>query len=300
MARNRGEELFRKMSHIDLICGPAHFDKIPGFVETIRAENIRIIDLEDIRRNDAFYRASYRKEQLHAQVVISTGCSNNCSYCLVPYVRGALRPRNPKDIIDEVKNNVSMGRRRITLLGQNVNDYFYECPDALPGKGVINFADLLKMAAKVPGVADVDFITAHPKNTPFDLLYLMAESDIIVKHLHLPFQSGSNRILKLMNRGYTREDYLTLAQNYKKITKGTLSTDVIVGYPTETEEDFLHTKEMLRILRFKYAYIFKYSPRPRTKAAELSDDVPEEVKVQRHKILLDLQRGISKQVTSNR
>ncbi|HEC70042.1 MAG TPA: radical SAM protein, partial [Candidatus Omnitrophica bacterium] len=136
-------------------------------------------------------------------------------------------------------------------------------------------------------------VTSHPKNTSRQLLELMAKSKKIKKHLHLPFQSGSNRILKLMNRGYTKEDYLNLVKDYKEIVGGTLSTDVIVGFPTETEEDFSETKDVLERVRFKYAYIFKYSPRPNTLALKLEDDVPLKEKERRHKILLDLQKKIS-------
>jgi len=319
MARNRGEELFKRMPHIDLVCGPACFDKIPEYVEKIQqtklplttnlrntqnaGSNTRIIDLEDKLRNEDFYRASFRIESGHAQVVISTGCSNYCSYCVVPYVRGPLRLRNPKDIIDEVKRNVKLGIKKITLLGQNVNDYQYKLSagdgSAVGGQipnsklQIIDFVELLRMIEKIEGIEEMDFVTSHPKNTSRQLLELMAKSKKIKKHLHLPFQSGSNRILKLMNRGYTKEDYLNLVKDYKEIVGGTLSTDVIVGFPTETEEDFSETKDVLERVRFKYAYIFKYSPRPNTLALKLEDDVPLKEKERRHKILLDLQKKIS-------
>ncbi|RKY27977.1 MAG: tRNA (N6-isopentenyl adenosine(37)-C2)-methylthiotransferase MiaB [Candidatus Omnitrophota bacterium] len=319
MARNRGEELFKRMPHIDLVCGPACFDKIPEYVEKIQQTKLplttnlrntqnagssaRIIDLEDKLRNEDFYRASFRIESGHAQVIISTGCSNYCSYCVVPYVRGPLRLRNPKDIIDEVKRNVKLGIKKITLLGQNVNDYQYKLSagdgSAVGGQipnsklQIIDFVELLRMIEKIEGIEEMDFVTSHPKNTSRQLLELMAKSKKIKKHLHLPFQSGSNRILKLMNRGYTKEDYLNLVKDYKEIVGGTLSTDVIVGFPTETEEDFSETKDVLERVRFKYAYIFKYSPRPNTLALKLEDDVPLKEKERRHKILLDLQKKIS-------
>jgi tRNA-2-methylthio-N6-dimethylallyladenosine synthase len=142
----------------------------------------------------------------------------------------------------------------------------------------------------------LDFVTSHPKNTSRELFELMAESDKIKKHLHLPFQSGSNQILKLMGRVYTREDYIELASEYKKITNGTLGTDIIIGFPSETEADFLQTKDLVETVKFKYAFIFKYSPRLKTKAAEMADDVPEKVKSRRHKELLDLQKKISRTV----
>jgi tRNA-2-methylthio-N6-dimethylallyladenosine synthase len=207
-----------------------------------------------------------------------------------------LRPRDPEKIISEIENNIKQGRRKITLLGQNVNDYNFE-PQATSHKSqVINFVELLRKIDKIEGLEELDFVTSHPKNTSRELFELMAESDKIKKHLHLPFQSGSNQILKLMGRVYTREDYIELASEYKKITNGTLGTDIIIGFPSETEADFLQTKDLVETVKFKYAFIFKYSPRLKTKAAEMADDVPEKVKSRRHKELLDLQKKISRTV----
>ena len=288
MAQNRGDEIFKKMPYIDLICGPASFTEVPFYVEKIRNEKIRIIDVEDKKRKEDFYGANLRLEKGHAQVVISTGCSNFCSYCVVPYVRGKLRLRRPEDIIDEVRRNVSLGIKKITLLGQNVNDYNYKGKD-----GIVSFVDLLIEVEKIKEIEELDFITSQPKNTSRELFTLMAKSSKIKKHLHLPFQSGSDRILDLMNRGYSRQEYLDLVSDYKKIVGGTLSTDVIVGFPTEMEDDFLKTKEVLEKVRFNYAYIFKYSPRMRAESTKLTDDVLKETKERRHRILLDLQRRIS-------
>lgn len=293
MARNRGEEIFKRMPHVDLIIGPAHFDKLPDYVERIQEEGIRIIGVEDNQRSEVLYHPLFRNESSHAQVVISTGCRNHCSYCVVPFVRGPLRPRAPQDIIEEVKQNVNLGIGKITLLGQNVNDYQYKFQITNSKFQIVSFVNLLKMVEELEGVEEIDFITSHPKNTSLELFNLMACSSKFRKHLHLPFQSGSNRILELMNRGYTKEAYLRLTDNYKNIVDGTLSTDVIVGYPQETEEDFLETKDVLERVKFKFAYIFKYSPRPNTKASKLTDDVPKEVKERRHKVLLDLQKEIS-------
>jgi tRNA-2-methylthio-N6-dimethylallyladenosine synthase len=314
MAKNRGEEVFNKMPHIDLICSPSVLEKIPQYIQEIqntkyeiRKGRKRIIDLGDGWRNEEFYRAPFRAEFEHAQVVISVGCSNYCSYCVVPFVRGELRPRNPQDIVDEVKRNVGLGIKKITLLGQNVNDYKFR-PQTTPqphqrwfqSKGQrlktdkeIDFVELLRMIEGIEEVEEIDFITSHPKNTSKELFCLMAESKKIKKHLHLPYQSGSDRILKLMNRGYTKDEYLRLINDYKQIAGGTLSTDVIVGFPTETEDDFYHTRDVLERVRFRYAYIFKYSPRPNTEAAKLEDSVPQEVKARRHKELLELQKEIS-------
>ncbi|MDD5070591.1 MAG: radical SAM protein [Candidatus Omnitrophica bacterium] len=351
MARNRGKELFKKFKHVNLICAPGSISKIPYYLERILAERIRVLDVDDKERGEDLYTASYRTEPDHAQIVISTGCSNYCAYCIVPHVRGGLRLRKPDDILNEVKRNVEQGVTKITLLGQNVNDYVYRVQglgfrvqgaeeedldrvqglgfrvqgaeedldrvqgigDGVQGKdasiekecisknikgsspkNLISFVDLLKMVEAVEGVQEITFVSANPRNTSDDLLEFMGNSKKVKRHLHIPFQSGSNRILGLMNRGYTKEDYLTVIDKYKRIVGGTLSADVIVGYPTETEEDFLETKDVLTKVQFKYAYIFKYSPRKGTKAAGLSDDVGKEVKERRHADLLDLQKTVSR------
>ncbi|MDP2922812.1 MAG: tRNA (N6-isopentenyl adenosine(37)-C2)-methylthiotransferase MiaB [Candidatus Omnitrophota bacterium] len=303
MARSQGQEIFKRMPYVNLIVGPASLHKIPEYIEKIakriahsekQGENLRIMDLEDKERKEEFYDAGFRAKSDHAQVVISTGCSNYCSYCVVPYVRGELRLRKPKDIIAEVKRNVALGINKITLLGQNVNDYKY-----IPSSHVLrptSFVNLLEMVNEIEGVKEIDFLTPHPKNTSNALFRLMAKSNKIKKYLHLPLQSGSDRILKLMNRGYTKKDYLALVADYKTIVGGTIGTDIIVGFPTETEEDFHHTKDVLEKVNFMGAYIFKYSPRPNTQALKLKDDVPQKVKEKRHKILLDLQKKISSRV----
>jgi len=288
MAKNKGEELYERMPHIDLICAPANLSKIPEYVERIKEEGVRIKDLEDKEREEDFYKAAFRQDSSHAQVVISTGCSNFCSYCVVPFVRGRLRLRKPKDIINEVKRNISLGIKNITLLGQNVNDYKFSLE-----KNQVSFVDLLRMVEETKGLENLDFITAGPRNTSKELFTFIASSSKIKKHLHLPFQSGSNRILKLMKRGYTREKYLKLIDSYKKIVGGTVSTDVIVGFPTESDDDFNQTKDILERVRFSHAFIFKYSPRSAAKSFNLVDDVPKEIKIKHHKILLDLQKKIS-------
>ena len=304
MARNRGEELFKKMPHIDLICGPASFPKIPQFIEKILEERARILDLNDGLRDEEMYRAAFRMEPNHAQVVISTGCSNYCSYCVVPYVRGPLRVRSLQAILDEVKRNVDLGIKKITLLGQNVNDYVYlhkivvGARPASPSNK-IDFVDLLREVAKLEGVEELNFITSQPRNTSRELFEFMASSSKISKHLHLPVQSGSNRILELMNRGYTREHYLRLVNDYYTIVKGTLSTDIIVGFPGEENKDFLQTKEIVETVRFSYAYIFKYSLRMKARSAEFLDNISKQVKQERHKVLLDLQKSISLELKSD-
>lgn len=307
MAKNKGEAIFKKMSHIDLICGPGNFDKLPKYVnriidslsDTQCLRRTRIMDIEDKERREVFYKASLRFKPDRAQVVISTGCSNYCSYCIVPYVRGELRLRKPLDIVREVKRNVSLGIKKITLLGQNVNDYNYIIDPKqirnmkLKKEETVSFVDLLKMIEKIEGIEEIDFISSQPRNISKELFTLMAESSKIRKHLHLPFQSGSNRILKLMNRGYTQQKYMKIVGDYRKIVGGSLSTDVIVGFPTESQDDFNQTKDVLKKIKFSCAYIFKYSSRNSAKGKELIDDVSDKIKIKRHKILLDLQKSIS-------
>jgi tRNA-2-methylthio-N6-dimethylallyladenosine synthase len=220
--------------------------------------------------------------------VISEGCSNYCSYCVVPYVRGAMHNRYYKDIIKEIEEAVKKGLTKITLLGQNVNAY---------NEPEVNFIELLKKVNNIKGLEEFDFITSHPKDTGVELFKVMAGLDKLKKCLHLPIQSGSNRILKMMNRGYTREFYLDLIQSYRKIVKGgLLSTDVIVGFPTETMEDFKETFNLVKEARFNSAYIFKYSLRPGTQAANLTDDVLREEKERRHSLILKLQKEISRRI----
>ncbi len=293
MARNIGEEIFQRMRHIDLMCGPSGLYKIPAYIEKIKKEKIRIIDIDDTFRDEEMYRAAFRMEPDHAQVVISTGCSNYCSYCVVPYVRGNLRLRKPDFILDEVKRNIDMGIKKVTLLGQNVNDYVY-----IGKSGKITFVKLLKSVSEIKGVEDLSFISSQPRNTTKELFQLMARAKNITKNLHLPVQSGSNRMLKLMKRGYTREHYLSLVADYKRIVKGTISTDVIVGFPTETDKDFQQTKKILEKIKCKNAYIFKYSQRMRAQSRKMLDGVSDEVKAERHSILLELQKSISGKIRS--
>jgi len=319
MARNEGKRLFQHMAHVDLICSPGVLEKIPGYVEEILEsqkskgkgqkhgvpltqdaghKRLRIIDLEDRMRDEAAYAAAYRAGKNHASVVISTGCANSCTYCIVPYVRGKLRLRKPEDIVAEVRAAVKNGATKITLLGQNVNDYNYVgARSPRPGRGnpaPTNFIDLLKMVAAIPGVEEIDFVSSNPKNTSRELFEFMAASKKMKKIINLPFQSGSNKILKAMNRGYTRAQYLALVKEYKRIVGGQVSTDIIVGFPGETEADFKATMDVVKECKFDMAYIFKYSPRPHTFAADLSDSVEQLKKEYRNNMLLDLQKQVSK------
>lgn len=232
-----------------------------------------------------------RKYSFKSGVNIMFGCNNFCSYCIVPYVRGRERSRRPGEIIGEIKNLVEDGVVEVMLLGQNVNSY---------GKGLdepLNFAQLLEEVEKIEGLERIRFMTSHPKDLSDELIWVMAKSKKICRHLHLPLQSGSSRILKAMNRRYTKEQYLALAEKIKTaIPDISLTTDIIVGFPGETEEDFEETLDVVRKVRFDSAFTFIYSKRTGTPAAAMENQVPEDVVKNRFDRLLKEVQDISAQV----
>jgi len=216
----------------------------------------------------------------HAFVPIMTGCNNFCSYCAVPYARGREKSRSVKEIIKEIKNLINNNYKEITLLGQNVNSYKSEdC----------NFPKLLKLIINLEGKFKIDFLTSHPKDMSDELIEIIANNKNISKKIHLPIQSGDDVILKKMNRGYTVEHYKKLIKKIEKaIPNIKLSTDIIVGFPGETEKQFQNTVKLIKQIKFEHAYISFYSPRPGTAAYELKDDIPSDEKKKRQKILLKL------------
>jgi tRNA-2-methylthio-N6-dimethylallyladenosine synthase len=290
MASNYKEKIFDRAPNVDFIVGPQDLHRIPGIIMKLTQDNglfeRKIWEADGELRPEEIYHTGFYADKKHAYVVISEGCSNFCSYCVVPYVRGPLRNRKFKDVLKEIKGAIDKGITSITLLGQNVNAY--NCDN-------VNFTRLVGLVGVVRGLGEFGFITSHPKDTTIELFKAMADSEKLKKYLHLPVQSGSDRILKLMNRGYTRKFYLDLADSYRKIIKdGVLTTDIIAGFPTETEEDFQATYDLVKDARFNAAYIFKYSVRPNTEAARVPDDVAREEKERRHRLMLELQKEISK------
>ena len=319
MAQNYKEQIFERSPAVDFVAGPSDIDKIPKIIERVTKSQgqcaslpegdkvtsrnlyeLKIWETDGQIRPEEIYHTGYYEDKEHVYVVISEGCANSCSYCVVPYVRGALRNRNYEDILREIEEAIAKGITKITLLGQNVNAYKSpgQCASLPEGNQVtrsqVNFRDLLKMVDEMKGLEEFSFITSHPKDTTVELFKAMAECGKLKKYLHLPVQSGSDKILKMMNRGYTRRFYLDLADNYRKIVKdGALSTDIMVGFPGETEADFQDTYNLIKEIRFESAYIFKYSPRPHTEVLKWDDDVPKQEKERRHKLILDLQKKIS-------
>jgi len=289
MAEAQKDLIFRKLPHVDFICGPADLDRIPGIVERVRsgAGHIICVGGHSLKKIPNFPKK--RGVGKNAYVKIMEGCANFCSYCVVPYVRGPERSRPSKEILEEMEKLIDGGVEKITLLGQNVNSY---------GRGLkekISFSGLLKKIDRVvAGRAEINFMTSHPKDAGAELFKAMAETESLSKQLHLPLQSGSNKILKRMNRGYTLEKYKKLIKDFRRIVKGgKIASDFIVGFPGETKKDFNDTLKAIKEIRFSNAYIFKYSPRPFTKASKFKDGVSKEEKERRHALLLKTQKQIS-------
>jgi len=305
MAQAMKERLFEYLPGLDIICGTGDIAVLPELVESVeesrdvkcktwdkRRRTQKIIAVKNINKEAVEINPEYRESEKHAYVSIMRGCNNFCSYCVVPYVRGNERSRSPEAIIDEIKSLGGRGINDITLLGQNVNSYRPKTVGHRPK--TYDFVNLLEGVNKIKGIERVNFFTSHPKDATTSLFKAMRDLDKVIKHLHLPLQSGSDRILKLMNRGYSVRKYMNLAEKARDtIPDLRLTTDIIVGFPAETEKDFKQTLDMMKKTKFDLAYIFKYSSRPGTRASLMKDDVPAEEKKRRHKILLDLQKGLS-------
>ncbi len=297
MAKNYQEKIFERASNVDFVVGPSDIEKMPGIISELLKQKQsslgkapvfyerKIWETDGKVRAKEIYHTGYYEDKNHAYVVISEGCSNYCSYCVVPYVRGELHNRPHKDILREVEEALDSGINRFTLLGQNVNAY----------KAQIGFIELIKEINKIKSIKEFSFITSHPKDTTQELFKTMAECEKLKKYLHLPVQSGSDRILKLMNRNYTKKYYLDLISSYRRIVKGgDLTTDLIIGFPSETEDDFRQTYDLVEQAQFNSAFVFKYSPRPNTQAAKFADSVERKEKERRHALVLALQKEISR------
>ncbi len=247
-----------------------------------RAKFVKGFD-QILKFNDLLRYQPKRQDESTAYVPISNGCNNFCTYCVVPFTRGPLVCRNHEEILEEVKNATQRGFKEVWLLGQNVNDY------TSPADSTINFPKLLKLVNDVPGDFQIRFTSPNPKNFSDELIGVMAKSKKVAKYLNLPVQSGDNEILKKMNRPYTVEQYKDLVKKIRqKIPEINLSTDVIVGFPGETKEQFENTTKLFKEIKFNIAYIAKYSPRPGTAAWKMKDDVPLVEKKRREKCLENL------------
>ncbi len=282
------EAIRKKYRHVDLLFGPHALYRFPENLYKIITEKKRIFDNAPSDGNLAEGLPVLRADKTRAWVSIMSGCNNFCTYCIVPHVRGRERSRKPEDVLSEVRSLIQKGYREITLLGQNVNSY---CNDLNIN---YDFSDLLREIDAMDGDFTIRFMTSHPKDASEKLIETIATSRHISHHIHLPFQSGSNRILKMMNRKYTREDYLHLIAFAKeKIPDVVFTSDVIVGFPTETEEDFQDTVSLIREVEFDGLYTFIYSPRTGTPAAVMEGQISDEIKAERYQRLTALQTELS-------
>ena len=283
MATNfKAELLESKKAKVDFIVGPDNYKELPKIISQSLASKEKTYSIEAKPENyeDVF---PTRISGPTALLAIMRGCDNFCSYCVVPYTRGRERSRSLESIISEIKRLQNEGVKEITLLGQNVNSYCYE---------ELDFTKLLEKISTLPELQRIRFVSPHPKDFPKKLIALMKERKNICKALHLPLQAGSNQILKLMNRPYTKEEYLDLVHFIKsELPQISLTTDIIVGFPNETEADFQNTVDVYRQVEFDSAFIFKYSPRKLTASAQkFEDNVPESCKTERIVYLNNLQK----------
>lgn len=282
------EKIHKEYSFVDLVFGTHNFHKFPElFYRSLNTEG-QIIDVWKESDEIVEGMPSDRKYSFKTGVNIMFGCNNFCSYCIVPYVRGRERSRKPEDIIKEVKQVVSEGVKEVMLLGQNVNSYGKTLEEPM------SFAQLLREVEKVEGLERIRFMTPHPKDLSDELIEVMATSKKVCKHMHLPMQSGSSRLLKLMNRHYTKEQYIALAKKIQERIPGvSFTTDIIVGFPGETEEDFKETLDVVREVGFDSAYTYVYSKRSGTPAASMEDQVDKDVIKDRFDRLLALLKETS-------
>ncbi|AQS59270.1 tRNA (N6-isopentenyl adenosine(37)-C2)-methylthiotransferase MiaB [Desulforamulus ferrireducens] len=285
------EDVAKRIRHsfpfVDLIFGTHNIHELPRMIHQVQENQEAVLEVWASEKGIAENIPVRRKDKLKAWVTIMYGCNNFCTYCIVPYVRGRERSRTPEDIMREIKELVQEGYKEVTLLGQNVNSY---------GKDLeqnYRFADLLLDLDKIEGLERIRFMTSHPRDFDDRLIEVVAGAQKICEHYHLPAQAGSNRILKAMNRGYTREQYLELIKKIKKaVPHASITADLMVGFPGETEEDFQDTLDLVRQVRYDSAFTFVYNIRSGTPAAKM-EQVPEEVKSERIQRLIELQNQIS-------
>ena len=269
----KAELIKEKFPFVDILFGTHNLDELGALIQRKRAQKKRVLSLKEARENTEDGIVPVRTSFPNAWVNVMYGCNNFCSYCIVPYVRGRERSRRAEDVLNEVRALVKEGYKEITLLGQNVNSY---------RDGEMDFPKLLQAVASIEGKFRLRFMTSHPKDFSAELVEVMKGNSKICKQLHLPAQSGSNRILSLMNRRYTREKYLEeLALLRREIPDCEVTTDLIVGFPTETEEEFEETLSLVREADFSSAFTFIYSPRTGTKAAQMEGQIAESVQKER-------------------
>ncbi|NLI60831.1 MAG: tRNA (N6-isopentenyl adenosine(37)-C2)-methylthiotransferase MiaB [Clostridiales bacterium] len=289
--RDVSDYITKKFPFVDLIFGTHNLHRFPKLLLEAMDSRQTVVEVLDEEGRIVENVPIIRNLGVTAWTTIMYGCDNFCSYCIVPYVRGRERSRQPSDILDEINQLAEEGYKEVTLLGQNVNSYGKDFNEPY------YFSNLLRYIDRVDGIERIRFMTSHPKDLSKDLILAMAESEKVCEHLHLPIQSGSNRILKQMNRGYSRENYLELVNEIRhQIPNIAITTDIIVGFPGETEEDFADTLDMVEKVRYDSAFTFIYSQRTGTPAAKMSKQIDENIKKERLQKLMDVQGKISKEI----
>jgi len=289
VAQQEGEKIFDKAPYVSIVSGSASYRNLPSMLARLEAGETRITGLDDRQTNETFETEFTSRSNPHrGYITIIEGCDKFCAYCVVPYTRGKERSRTSQSVIEEARRIADAGFTEIQLLGQNVNSY-----DDPSGK--MTFAELLEAVGTVPGIRRVRFTTSHPRHFSRDIVEVLDAVPTLCDHVHLPVQSGSSDVLKAMAREYTREWYLERISWIKAAKREiSMTSDIIVGFPGETERDFEETKTLLGEVGYDAIYAFKYSPRPNTPAITMADSIPEEVKVDRLKRLNDVQRELQR------
>lgn len=288
MANAKKDTLFKKLPHVDFVLGTNNIHELNGVIDEVMASKEKIYRVNEKFEHEIDYLAAQRDDKVKAHVSIIRGCDKFCTYCVVPYTRGPEVSRAPDSIIEEVRGLVANGYKEITLLGQNVNSYGKDMPEW----GCL-FHDLLHRLDAIAGLERIRFMTSHPIDITRELMEAVRDLPSLCEFIHFPIQSGSDRILRKMHRIYTKEQYMEKIRMFREIApKVVFGTDIIVGFPTETEEEFLETCEVLREIEYGVAFIFAYSQRKGTPAMRWKDDISEEVKDDRLKRLMTLQEEV--------
>lgn len=292
-AEGRKDIIKTRFPYVNIVFGTHNLNEFKNYILAYNKSHENIYEVWDSEREINEDVEMFRTSNNNAWVNIMYGCNNFCSYCIVPYVRGRERSRNIEDIVEEVKGLINDGYKYITLLGQNVNSYGNDLSD--PN---VNFANLLETLSKLDGDFKIRFMTSHPKDLTDEVIDTIANNRKLAKYIHLPVQSGSDRILKLMNRKYTIEHYMALIEKIRaKMPTCYISTDIIVGFPSETEEDFMDTFNLIKNARYDGVFAFMYSPRTGTVAEKMDNQIDEKVKNERVNRLLKLSKSITKEKT---
>jgi tRNA-2-methylthio-N6-dimethylallyladenosine synthase len=285
VAQQEGAKILERVPYLDLVFGTNAIGRLPDIVKVIESKRCRIVDVEmseQIEELD-FVKQGHDSGKITAFVTIMQGCDNYCTYCVVPYVRGRETSRDPENIVQEIRCLVESGVREVTLLGQNVNSYGKK-------EGLCTFPELLRRISDTDGLLRLRFTTSHPKDLSEDLIFAFQGLEKLCNHMHLPIQSGSNRVLKSMNRKYTREIYLEKVDKLRQACPGiSITSDIIVGFPGETKADFEETLDLIKTVEFDGLFAFKYSDRPNAAAAQFANKISEQEKKERLQQVLDLQ-----------